>query len=1029
MLSFDSETALIREACLAPPLACITYSDGENSEIVHWNEGGYRASRWLLEQPKLTSANGPYDMAVLWAQYPDLRDQIWDFIGSGRLHDVQTRQKLQDIGAGCYRKVFRRVNGSEKVQPLHYSLSHLHARYFGTFMEKDEWRLRYGELRELPLAAWPKGARDYATYDAVATSRVHILQDQYAQQNEKHNLWDESNQVRAHFALHLMSCWGFATDRKQVERVIGQIDSEQPALAKRLMGESLIRAEGGRYVRSEKLAKARMYAAVGDAGELTETGYKKVKEGKFNKDEALRNGYIQITEEWCEVSKDPGLIDYCRFRQNQLLRSKLENVFMAAASGLPIQTSFECLMETGRTSSSENKLIQNSMALQNPPRKPILTKNAKGEDVPALGADGRPIGGMRECFIARPGYTIIACDYGQAELVALSQVTYSAFGYSKMKDLLNAGKDIHIDFGKEVLAVWKGVHISYEEAWANKKRADIKEFRQIAKCFHGHTEVLTRTGWVRMCDLKNGVEIAAACFSDGGNTHIKWETPTRLTTRVAEELVHLQNENVDLWVTPDHRMAAWSNKEIAPLQQTRDPKTGRMVAQGGRQRKKHLVAEVCTPEELGSKRAWPSAGLCEEGSIEVPEQLLRLAVAVQADGNYEKDQEGVPNGRVRFGFTKTRKINRLRALLGNIEHTQGLSSADKPVTTFSLTRAASAPIRALLDPDKTLPWAWLKLTRRCREIVLDEARHWDSHIPPRGRNNFHYTTTLTKNADVLQAIASITGKKASIRVEHDGEHAPCSKLSVKDRANTRGGNLETTRHAWNSDVYCVTVPSGAVLVRYNGKTTVTFQCADFGFPGGLGWASFQSYARKAWGVELTGEQAKQLKIFWLRHFPEMKDYFRWMSNMLEAGGGRADIQSLFSNRWRGKCFYTQGCNNMFQSLTADAAKAALWEVSRLCYTVKSSQLYGCRPLLFVHDELLVEAPLAQAAAAAKELERVMIEVYQRYTPDVKITADAHLMQAWSKDAEAAFDEYGRLVPWEPPQSEDEKAEFQLLLAA
>jgi hypothetical protein len=161
----------------------------------------------------------------------------------------------------------------------------------------------------------------------------------------------------------------------------------------------------------------------------------------------------------------------------------------------------------------------------------------------------------------------------------------------------------------------------------------------------------------------------------------------------------------------------------------------------------------------------------------------------------------------------------------------------------------------------------------------------------------------------------------------------------------------------------------------------------------------------------------------------MKEYFRWIGRLMEEGGGTAAIQQFMSLRWRGGCRYTQGCNSPFQGLTADAAKAAFYELSRRCYSVKSSDLYGCRPLLFVHDQALVEAPLAQAAEAAVEQERVMVEVYQRYTPDVKITAAAHLMSRWSKDAEALYDERGRLIPWSPPQEEDEQWEKDLAVAA
>jgi len=663
---FDTETALIEEAKLAPELACLTYSDGERSDIIHHADPALpRVVEWLLTE-ETTTANGAYDCAVLWAHIPDLRDLIWEAIGAGRIHDVLIRQKLLDLGQGTYQRVYRRLPGEDKTTLLRYSLSDVHARYYGVRMEKDEWRLRYGELRQYPLHQWPPGSVRYATGDPEATVRIHHLQDVEAQNNPLHNLWDEVPQVRAAWALHLMSCWGFYTDLKRVTEVIEDIEAEMPDLAKALIAEDLIRWDGGenRYKRREKNAKVRMYAAVGDAGELTDTGYKKVLAGAMTKDEALRAGYIKIDEEWCESSNDPALVNYFQFRQNQLLLAKLRSIRRAAKGGargtLPVQTQFEVLKETGRTSSSENKLIENSMALQNPPRK----------------------GGFRSCFRARPGCTLIAADYGQAELVSLAQVTYSAFGFSKMRDLINAGMDLHVDFGKEIMAIEQNRKILYEDAWALHKAKDalMKERRTLAKAF------------------------------------------------------------------------------------------------------------------------------------------------------------------------------------------------------------------------------------------------------------------------------------------------------------------------------------------------------NFGKPGGLGAASFQSYARKAWGVEITFAQSKNLGYAWLNHFPEMREYFAWISRLLEEGGGSTNIQQYMSKRWRGKCRYTQACNSPFQGLTADAAKAACFEVARHCYTVKSSDLYGCRPILFVHDEILTEAPKEQADAAAKEQERIMVEVYQRYTPDVLITADAHLMDSWFKEAEAVYDERGKLMPWSPPEIDDEKFE-------
>lgn len=703
MLGWDSETALIAAVNLAPPLACITYSDGESCDIIHHADPGLKdCASWILKQ-ETTTANGSYDLAVLWAAEPELRDLIWDAIEHGRVHDVVLRQKLIDLALGKLQRCYTKLPGEEKTTLLRYNLSDIRARETKCRMEKDEWRLRYGELRDYPLSQWPEGALQYAMGDAVEAVRAHDYQDrEAANYNNRHlldNLADAPFQVRANWALHLISCWGFATDLGRVEAVIADIDKEMPALIEKLTAVGLVRKKSKNsdvYTRSAKLAKEMMYIAVGDAGELTKTGYQKVKDGLLTKSDALRQGYIKCDEDWCKNSGYEALVDYCHYSQNQLLRTKLLSIRTAATYGLPVQTSFDTIKETGRTSSFENKIIINSMALQNPPSK----------------------GGLRGCFTARSGCTLIATDYGQVELVALAEVTYQAFGYSKMRDLINADRDIHVDFGSQIMGAQLGKVISYEDAF-------------------------------KMHKANGGIEY--------------------MTGRLVFE---------DMWATVEQQ------------------------------------------EKAGHK---PSI------------------------------------------------------------------------------------------------------------LMMGDMR------------------TLAK-------------------------------------------------------------------------------CADFGYPGGLGWASFQSYAKKAWGVTLGAEQSKQLKKDWLRHFPEMADYFKWMGMLTERAGGLADIQQLVSGRWRGKCRYTAGCNTLFQGLAADAAKAALWEVSRLCYTVKSSDLYGCRPVLFVHDEIITEARLEQAAAAAAEQSKVMIEVYQRYTPNVKITADSHLMNFWSKKAEAEFDLTGKLIPWEPPQEEDERWEKELVAA-
>ncbi len=60
-------------------------------------------------------------------------------------------------------------------------------------------------------------------------------------------------------------------------------------------------------------------------------------------------------------------------------------------------------------------------------------------------------GGIRECIIPSPGFVFIGCDYSAIELCTLAQVTFSRYGESRMRDLINEGIDLHRFTASEIL--------------------------------------------------------------------------------------------------------------------------------------------------------------------------------------------------------------------------------------------------------------------------------------------------------------------------------------------------------------------------------------------------------------------------------------------------------------------------------------------------------------------------------------------------------------------------------------------------
>lgn len=186
---------------------------------------------------------------------------------------------------------------------------------------------------------------------------------------------------------------------------------------------------------------------------------------------------------------------------------------------------------------------------------------------------------------------------------------------------------------------------------------------------------------------------------------------------------------------------------------------------------------------------------------------------------------------------------------------------------------------------------------------------------------------------------------------------------------------------------------------------------NFGLPGGLGASTFVDFARATYGVELTEARAKELKSQWLAQYPEMARYFDEIGS---AGGlqGRFTARQHRSGRLRGGVGFCDGANTYFQGLTADGAKAAVYEAVKATYTL-GDPLFGSRVVAFVHDEIILEAPAAQAPQAADRLSQVMVDQMMRYTPDVQSRATPHIMERWYKDAEPAFDQDGVLIPWTP----------------
>lgn len=187
---------------------------------------------------------------------------------------------------------------------------------------------------------------------------------------------------------------------------------------------------------------------------------------------------------------------------------------------------------------------------------------------------------------------------------------------------------------------------------------------------------------------------------------------------------------------------------------------------------------------------------------------------------------------------------------------------------------------------------------------------------------------------------------------------------------------------------------------------------NFGFPGGLGAATFVDYAWANAKVRVDLDRAKALKQAWTEQWPETRYYLARISEIV-GDFGPHEVTQLYSGRIRGNIGYTQAANTMFQGIVADGALSAAYQVVRECYAEPDSPLYGARMVAFIHDEIILECALDKIDQVQRRLAQVMIERMRDFLRHVPVRASGAAMPRWYKGAKPRFDADGKLVLWTP----------------
>lgn len=314
-------------------------------------------------------------------------------------------------------------------------------------------------------------------------------------------------------------------------------------------------------------------------------------------------------------------------------------------------------------------------------------------------------------------------------------------------------------------------------------------------CYVEDTEVLTPSGWVRFSDLPGDAIVAQ--WEPSGN--ISFVAPSaRQLFPYDGEIIDIKSDFCALSVTPDHRQPiSYKNRD-------------------GSQR----AMQVRHASDLRYALDLPTSGVMNgSGGPSISE--ARLLTAWLADGCDEKR-----GFKVYWNLKKERKKTRLRSLLNEL----GVSYEERVVpscqewTSFHLYRSEIERILRWA-PYKQWEWNVLSWPLETRQAIIDETQFWDGDA--HGNNSIRFFTSIKQSADVVLAIAVTSGWSGILRIDDRTATRPRSSVSyVVNLKRTKWRTLHKTptRSTYVGNVYCLTVPSGFLVVRRHGKVTISGNC-------------------------------------------------------------------------------------------------------------------------------------------------------------------------------------------------------------
>lgn len=461
---------------------------------------------------RLIGQSVSYDLGVMAANFPDLLPAIWEALDDGRISSIDIRERLLNLATTGDLKFMNNPDGSKS--PIKYSMEALASHYINLDLSEAKndptsFRTNFDIFDGISVKEWPQEAVEYVVKDAEHPVRIYQFQEERRQTLIRERGIDpfgsdntvENFRTFVDFCLRLMSARGVATDRARVAEVEAMLEKElAPEKLQLLFSTGIIRhaepprpykngakqhvagcpdakkstcncppkmAEGTEESLNRKVLEEWVLTwakelntvpcgACGDTGTIPAKDMPKVfigctdcsASGRISKPDALiklaytdptetcPKGNLSITDDFLAAHEgylDPVLRQYRhRAKLQKLVTTEIPRMKLNGEVQDVVFPQFDPIKETGRVSSFASK--------------PTAAKPQESAQFNCQNVDPR----VRGCYVARKGRLLWSCDYSQMELASLAQRCHDLFGYSVLRDRINAGQDVHAFTGAQL---------------------------------------------------------------------------------------------------------------------------------------------------------------------------------------------------------------------------------------------------------------------------------------------------------------------------------------------------------------------------------------------------------------------------------------------------------------------------------------------------------------------------------------------------------------------------------------------------